>query len=76
MKLSIDSFYYDNNYGVIKFKGRSDKGMLLFDRYEKSFITEGVGAGWHPLGQRINIDKGFMLKRIRNKLIKPILPPQ
>lgn len=76
MTFEIERFYYDDNYGYVKFRGYSDQGMLLFDRYEKSFVLDGAHSGWLPSGQRVNIDKEFQLKRLRAGKIRPSYPPQ
>jgi hypothetical protein len=75
MTFAIDSFYHDSNYGVIKFKGYKD-GLLLFDRFEKSFVSFGVASGWLLTGQRVNIREDFQLKRYKVGKVRPIPPPQ
>ena len=71
----IDQFYHDSVYGVVKFVGYKE-GNLLFDRFEKSFETGGPRAGWHPIGQRVNIDPKFQDSRLQKGNVRPILPPQ
>ncbi len=75
MKLKIDSFYHDSNYGVLKYRGIKD-GKLLFEMFEKSFETSGPRAGWLHTGQRVNLDPSFHEKRIKAGRFRPILPPQ
>jgi len=75
MKFKIDQFYYDDNYKVLKFKGYKDN-MLLFERYEKSFIAYGKGSGWASTGQMVNIRADFQLKRFKVGKVKQIPPPQ
>lgn len=75
MRFSIDSFYHDATYGVVKFVGYKE-GNLLFDRYEKSFERSGHNSGWKTIGQRVNIDPKFQDFRLKRKRIRPILPPE
>jgi hypothetical protein len=71
MTFKIDQFYTDPTYGVVRFKGYKD-GNLLFDRWEKSFVTSGRYSGWKEVGQRVNIDPRFQASR----KIKSIPPPE
>lgn len=76
MRFLIDSFYHDKTYGVVKFKGYSEKGDLLFDRWEKSFERSGPNSGWKEVGQRVNIDPKFQDFRLKRNRIRQILPPE
>ncbi len=76
MSYKIDQFYQDENYGVMKFVGYSPLGNLIFDRYEKSFIVEGPGSGWMPMGQRVNLEPGFQQMRHNAGRTREIPPPQ
>jgi hypothetical protein len=69
MKLLIDQFFHDSNYGVMKFMGYKE-GNLIFDRYEKTY-----GDKWLPLGQRVNLEPGFQAKRFEAGRTRPIPPP-
>jgi hypothetical protein len=75
MKLRIDQFYRDDNYGVMKFVGYSPDEKLMFERYEKSQFTKGAYSGWLPMGQRVNLDPEFQQRRFKLGRTKPILPP-
>ncbi len=75
MKFVIDNFYLDDNYGVVKYKGSKD-GNLLFDKFDKSFVTDGPYSGWLPSGQRVNIKEEFMVRRAAKGKVRQIPPPQ
>jgi hypothetical protein len=75
MRFKIGNFYHDKSYGVLKFEGYKD-GNLIYSQWEKSFATRGKYSGWLTTGQRVNIDPKFQEQRVKNKSIRPILPPE
>lgn len=76
MTFKIDQFYRDDSYGVVKFRGYSPTGKLLFDQFEKSFVRSGPLSGWKKTSNVVNIDPEFQSRRFGLGRLIEIPPPQ